>query len=146
VKEVKSTVFVVLFVLLKEEGGDDDMTGEYIARVVDYAQISYFPFNPKIYYVWKGSGFLTVAYYIFNALQIQTYLPMVSYLSFILWLYCLMGIILLIILDILYVGYSFSRKKFTFMWPLQILRSVASFVVTVLYLDFVETLLYIAWC
>jgi hypothetical protein len=46
---------------------------------------------------------------------------------------CITAIILLI-LDIIYVSYSFSKKKFTVLWPLFILRNVASLFVTVLFL------------
>lgn len=48
--------------------------------------------------------------------------------------------ILLIIVDIMYVSYSFSRNRFVVMWPLYILRSIASLVVTVLFLPITETL------
>ena len=55
-------------------------------------------------------------------------------------------LILLIVVDIVYVSYSFSRKRFAIMWPLQILRSVASFVITVLFLPITETLLIVIQC
>lgn len=71
---------------------------------------------------------------------------MISYLNFIISVYFMDFLILLILLDIIYVGYSFSRKRFAAMWPLQILRSVAAFVVTVLFLPITETLLVVIQC
>lgn len=68
VKEVKRIIFVVLFVLLKEEGGEESLTMEFIQISADYVQMCYFPFNPKIYYVWKATGFLDIVYFIFNLL------------------------------------------------------------------------------
>lgn len=44
----------------------------------------------------------------------------------------------LVILDIFYVSYSFTKKKFSFVWPLQALRSVCGLFVTVLFLPFIE--------
>jgi hypothetical protein len=50
------------------------------------------------------------------------------------------------VLDILYVSYSFSRKRFTHMWPLYILRSVTSIAVTVGFLPITESLSNIMNC
>lgn len=71
---------------------------------------------------------------------------MISYTNFIVSVYLMNLLILLIVLDILYVSYSFSRKRFAIMWPLQILRSIAAFVVTVLFLPITETLLIVIQC
>ena len=46
--------------------------------------------------------------------------------------------ILMLMLDVVYVSYSFSKKKFTMMWPLDILKSVASLLVTVLFIPITE--------
>lgn len=53
---------------------------------------------------------------------------------------------MLIILDIIYVSYSFSQKRFRFLWPLFVLRSVTSLVVTVLFLPITETLTSVLSC
>ena len=50
--------------------------------------------------------------------------------------YLCIGIVFMVILDIFYVSYSFSKKKFKFVWPLQFLRSVCGMFVTVLFLPF----------
>ncbi len=73
-------------------------------------------------------------------------MPSVNYETFIVSVYMLLLVILLIILDIIYVSYSFSRKRFAFMWPLYVLRSVASLVVTVLFLPITELLMYVINC
>jgi hypothetical protein len=44
----------------------------------------------------------------FRIFQISTYLPSVNYGAFIIGVYCLNLLVLAVILDILYVSYSFS--------------------------------------
>lgn len=41
-------------------------------------------------------------------------------------------------LDIIYVSYSYSKKKFALIWPLQALRALASLFVTILYLPLLD--------
>lgn len=59
-----------------------------------------------------------------------------DYNTYIVVFYILIFIIFLVILDIIYVSYSFTKKKFSFVWPLQVLRSVCSLIVTTLFLPF----------
>lgn len=56
--------------------------------------------------------------------------------TYIVIIYISIVIVILIIMDIFYVSYSFSRKKFTYVWPLQLLRSFVGLFVTVLFLPF----------
>ena len=61
--------------------------------------------------------------------------------SYIIVIYIGMLIVILIILDIFYVQWSFSRKKFPYVWPLQALRSSVGLCVTVLFLPFLGKLI-----
>ena len=106
----------------------------------------WFPFHRKISDIWKASSFLSIIFTIVGIFNITNYLPNINYLTFIVSVYILLGVILLIILDILYVSYSFSRKRFAMMWPLYVLRSVASLVVTVFFLPITETLISVIEC
>lgn len=45
--------------------------------------------------------------------------------------------VILVLLDIVYVSVSFSRNKFNHVWPLHVLRSIVSFIVTVLFMPVV---------
>jgi hypothetical protein len=83
---------------------------------------------------------MTIIYKIIYIFNISNYLPNIGYTAFIVSMYFLDFIILLMIIDIFYVSYSFSQKRFTVMWPLYVLRSVTSLVVTVLFLPITETL------
>lgn len=48
--------------------------------------------------------------------------------------YLFVLLVILVIMDIIYVSIAFSRNKFGAVWPLRILRSVTSFIVTVLFI------------
>lgn len=105
-----------------------------------------FPFHEKVKDIWKATGFLEFIFEFFNKFDPTNYVPRINYTTYIIGLYLLDMIILLIFIDILYVSYSFSKKKFSLMWPLTILRSVTSYFVTVLFLPITETLISILQC
>lgn len=77
----------------------------------------------------------------FNIFNLSNYMPRINYSMYIASIYFMDIIILMIILDVLYVSYSFSKKKFSMTWPLDLLKSVASLFVTVFFLPITETLL-----
>lgn len=58
----------------------------------------------------------------FNVVNLQNYMPRINFNTYIAGVYFLVFIILLIILDIVYVSYSFQQKKFGITWPLKILN------------------------
>jgi hypothetical protein len=105
-----------------------------------------FPFNNKIIYIWKADSFLTNILNFVNVFSLSTYVPNLSYFTLLVSVYVCLGAILLIILNIFYVSYSFSQNKFKFMWPVYLLRSVAYYFVTVLFLPITETLTSILSC
>ena len=60
--------------------------------------------------------------------------------------YICIFIIVLVILDIIYVSYSFQKQKFAVLWPLQALRQVVGLFVTILFLPFIETFTSVISC
>lgn len=58
-------------------------------------------------------------------------LPFIYFLGY---FYIFIFFVILVILDIMYVSYSFSKKKFTFLWPLKALKNIAGLFVTALFL------------
>ncbi|CAD8148074.1 unnamed protein product [Paramecium pentaurelia] len=144
--KVKVVIFKVLFVLAKEEKADDQMIYFYILTSLDYVQMHSFPFNNKILYIWKADSFLTNILNFVNVFSISTYVPNLSYFALLVSVYICLSAILLIILNIIYVSYSFSQNKFKFMWPVYVLRQVAFYFVTVFFLPITETLTSILQC
>lgn len=93
-----------------------------------------FPFDAAIITVWNGGETLENVTVLFEKLNISSYLPGVSFSTFLVFLYLLIALIVLVILDIMYVSYSFSKKKFRFTWPLVLLAQIVPLFVTVFFL------------
>lgn len=70
----------------------------------------------------------------------------VNFSSFLIMLYLLISLIALVIIDIIYVAYSFSKKKFSSTWPLVVMAKVVPLIVTVFFLSIMETLISVVSC
>ncbi|KAL4452980.1 hypothetical protein ABPG73_000906 [Tetrahymena malaccensis] len=141
---IKNISFQVLSVLLKNE--EEEILMVFLMTGVDYMQMHSFPFHAKLQHVWKATTFLQIIFQIFNVFHIKNYMPHINFSTYIIGIYFLDFIILLIILDILYVSYSFSQKKFSITWPLKILNQVTSYFVTVFFLPITENLFSVLEC
>lgn len=147
--DFKDAIFNVLFVILDkkaEEEEEESLIGLAFESGLDFLQIMAFPFNSLVIDAWNGGDSLGSLARLFNQMSISTYLPGAPFSAFLVMLYGLIFIILLIVLDIVYVSYSFSRKKFRFTFPLVILAQVVPLFVTVLFLPITETLLNVVSC
>ncbi|KAL4452981.1 hypothetical protein ABPG73_000907 [Tetrahymena malaccensis] len=143
-QKIKNITFQVLSVLLKNE--EEDVLSLYFAVTADYLQMFSFPFNKKLKHIWKATTFLDIIFSIFDLFNIQNYMPRINFYTYLAGVYLLVFIILLVILDILYVSYSFSQKKFSITWPLKVLNQVTSYLVTVFFLPITETLISLLEC
>lgn len=83
---------------------------------------------------WNGGETLNNVSKLFSKLNIMTYLPGVSFNTFLIMLYALIMLIILVLIDIIYVSYSFSKKRFKFTWPLVILAKLVPLFVTIFFL------------
>jgi hypothetical protein len=61
-----------------------------------------------------------------------------NYQAYLVIFYSLVMLVVLVIIDIVYVSIIFSKNKIGAVWPLQLLRSVVSFIVTSLFMPIVE--------
>jgi len=135
--QVKSTIFNVLYVLLKED--ENSQLKVIILTFLDYIQMFYFPFARNLNFPWKQENALNYWQTFLEFFQLANWFSKLNLTTYIVIFYICIFIVCLVILDIFYVSYSFSRKKFSFVWPLQALRSVCGLFVTVLFLPFLET-------
>lgn len=110
------------------------MFGLIFESGVDYFQMLAFPFDNSVMSAWNGGDTLNNVSNLFSKLNIMTYLPGVSFDTFLILLYALILLIILVIIDIIYVSYSFSKKRFRFTWPLIILAKLVPLFVTVFFL------------
>jgi hypothetical protein len=147
--DFKDSIFNVLFVILDKKSEDEEE--ESLVRLtlesgLDYLQIMAFPFNAIVIEGWNGGESLSGLSNFFKQFSIGSYLPGAPFSAFLVVLYGLIFIILLIIVDIVYVSYSFSKKKFRFTFPLVVLAQVVPLFVTVLFLPITEILLNVVEC
>lgn len=105
-----------------------------------------FPFDDSIMAAWNGGETLSQVSTLFSKLNIMSYLPGVSFNAFLILLYGLIVLIILVLIDIIYVSYSFSKKRFRFTWPLIILAKLVPLFVTIFFLPITETLLSVVRC
>lgn len=122
------------------------MLGLIIESGVDYCQMLAFPFNSYIMSSWNGGETLSNVSNFFEKFNIMSYMPGVSFNTFLILLYALIFVIILVLIDIIYVSYSFSKKRFKFTWPLVILAKLVPLFVTVFFLPITETLLSVVSC
>ena len=100
-----------------------------------------FPFDGAVIAVWNAGDTLDNITGVIGSFNVSTYMPGIEFSTFLILLYSLIFMIILVILDIIYVAYSFSKKKFEFTWPLVLLAKIVPLFVTVLFLPIMETLL-----
>lgn len=139
-QKIKISIFLVLDLLRNNEEEEETGFLFYFTNALDYFQMHQFPFYVTIFYLWKQDAFMESINIAQNLFQISNYIPNLSYESLLVTVYILLFLILLIIVDIMYVSYSFSQQRFRAMWPVIALRHVISLVVTVLFLPITETL------
>jgi hypothetical protein len=93
-----------------------------------------FPFASVVIDVWGAADTLNGVTNFFTRFNVSTYLPGVSFDTFLALMYTLIFLIIVVITDIVYVAYSFSKKRFTFTFPLIFMAKVVPIFVTVLFL------------
>lgn len=105
-----------------------------------------FPFSSVVINVWNAGDTLNSITTLFNKFNVSTYIPGVGFDTFLILMYSLIFLIIIVICDIVYVAYSFSKKRFRFTWPLVFLAKIVPLIVTVMFLPIMETLLQVVNC
>ena len=147
-EKVKKTLFGVLNILLKFE--DDDFSDEVIDLLNETCQFLYYPFYDPMGYLWKkGDSNLDI---LFSSIsKFLSYFQTVVFFNntelYIVFFYIMMAVVLGVVVDVGYVAYIISSKnKSGAVWPMRLLRSVVSYIVTVLFNPMVEYFLAILEC
>lgn len=131
--------------MLKED--DESILIYGIENGIDYLQMFEFIFNDKINHVWKASDVLKVIFDIFGFFSIGAYLgATITFGLYLVAFYLVIIGIILTVIDIIYVSYSFRRKRFSVTWPLTVLRNVVALSVTVFFLPITEFLIGMLEC
>lgn len=91
-----------------------------------------FPFSDNVINVWNANQ--TLEFFNFSSIfNIFSYIPGISFKSYMVGLYALVLLIIFVMCDVVYVAYSFSQKRFKFTWPLILLAKIVPLIVTVLF-------------
>jgi hypothetical protein len=136
-KELRNTIYEVLYVLLKEE--DAGPWKIALMRMIDFFQLMVFPFSGDAQFPWRAGNLFESLQRIVEVFQIITYLTSFPWGTYLAIFYLGILLVLLVILDLGYVLYSMARKKFAFVWPLKAPSSFCSIFVTILFLPLLST-------
>ncbi len=83
---------------------------------------------------------------IFNYFNIVSYLDDTNWDLYIIFFYIGIVLVAIMVIDALYVSYAFSRKRYSFTWPIIILRYMGTLFMTVLYLPFLDYFMSVPAC
>ena len=133
-EELKDTIFGVLFLMLKDE--EMGYWKQIAFMIVSELQVIGLIFNPIINFPWKASDF---GYYFEGFLQLFHFLhwcTLLSWSAYLIIFYIAIFLLLVLILNIIYVSYSFSHKQTTMRWALHFLSASCGFSISILYFPF----------
>jgi len=143
--DLKESVFQVLYLILKDD--DEELLGYFFENGLDYLQNLAFAFDDQIQSVWKASDLLQGVMQFFNFFQLQTYFgDAFTFRNYCIIFYLIVSVIILVFINITYVSYAFSKKRVSAIWPVIVLRSLASLVFTLFFLPITELLIGMLQC
>ena len=144
-EKFKKTLFGVLNILLKFDDDDDDFSGEVVSLLNETCQFLCYPFYDPMGYLWKKDKLFSAICKFFSYFQTVVFFNNTELYTVVFYLIIIM--ILGVVADVCYVAYIISsNNKSGAVWPMSLLRSVVSYIVTVLFNPLVEYLLAILEC
>jgi hypothetical protein len=138
------SIFGVIYVLLK-----DDEPSEYLfffLSFTEFLEFMNFPFSDSLNKYWDNSTIAVNFGNLIQRLNIVSYLHQGTKELYLSIYFVFVVIVILIIINIAYVSISFSRKYFTYTWPLILLTTVFKVFVTVLFMPIFELFLSMFTC
>lgn len=133
----RKTLYEALFILLKDE--DSGLVKLALLRIVDFLQLMVFPLNSDVEFPWRAGSLYDSFETVVDTFQVINYLSNFTWTTYIVIFYLGILLVVLIILDIVYVLYSLSKRRFALLWPLKLLASFCSVFVTALFLPLLST-------
>ena len=131
-QEFKSVVYGTIFLMLKNE--DEWLALHIIILVVGGFQQFSLVFNPDLDFPWKGYSVTSIFEIVIQVFQFSYWFKYLDWTPFVIVFYCGISIIMIVVLDIIFISFSLSKKKSSIRWPLVVLRVAFSSFVTVLYI------------
>jgi len=133
-----TNIYEVLFILLEEENSGVLMLA--ILRLIDFLQLSAFSFNGNAEFPWRAGNLYEIFERIIESFQIIEYISNFPWFSYVIIFYLGIFLVFLVILGIIYVIYSTSRKRFAYLWPLKALAYFCTIFLTVLFIPILSNL------
>ena len=87
---------------------------------------------------WKSNSVVNYVQTFLEFFHVTTWYARLDFYinAYLVIFYLCLAVVCLVSLDVFYVSYSFTQKKFALVWPMQALRTVCGLFVTVLFLPF----------
>lgn len=130
-EELKDTIFGVLFLMLKEE--DMGYWKQIAFMLISELQVIGLIFSPYINFPWKAESF---AFYFRGFLQLFHFLywcTVLNWLAYLIIFFVAIFLLFVLILNIIYVAYTFSRKQATMRWALHLLSISCGLSISILF-------------
>jgi len=144
-QKFKHTLFGVLNILIKFEDEDEDITGEILDLTNETFQYLYYDYYDPMGYLYKKDSLYSPISKFLSYFQTVVFFNNTELYS--LFFYLMVLLIIGVIIDIFYVAYIISNNnKSGVVWPMNLLRTVVSLIVTVYFNPMVEYLLAILEC
>ena len=141
---IQKSIFGVIYVMLK-----DDESSLYVSLFLsftEFLEFLQFPFHSTLWELWNHHIIIIKLNQFIEYLNIVHYIQGQSEFVYLLIFYIFVATIACIILNMIYVSYSFSRNYFTTTVPLIFLRKFSKVFVTVLFMPILELFLSIFIC
>lgn len=130
--KVKSIIFGVLYCMLEE--GSNTIVKYVIFLIIAYIQMWATFVDPDSKFPWKSPTFEYYFFTILDFTSISNWSSKLPYIGYIIVFYLGILSLILVLADIAFVSYSFSKKKFLCVWPLTLLRSVCGLFISILFM------------
>lgn len=142
--KIQKLIYNVIYIMLKDDNVPDIIT--FFNAFLEFMEFMRFPFSNDFFSIWGNADLSSTILNIISNFDLQNYTENQTKLAFLLIFYTLMLIVVLTILNIFYVIYSFNRNYFTYTWPLVILNNIVKIFLTLLFMPILEYFISVFLC
>jgi len=135
-KDMKESIFGVMFILLKENEMSIYLT--VILCVIEFLQVISLAFHDEFATVWGSPDIFKVVRDVLGYTRLLPYLDSTNMSAYSAVLYILIALIIVILADCWYVNYIHTRQKSSFAWPIFLLKVLVMLTTTILCLPVFE--------
>lgn len=142
--KIQKLIYNVIYIMLKDDNIPDFIT--FFNAFLEFMEFMRFPFTSDFFSIWGNANLSSTVLNIIEHFDLQNYTEGQNKIVFLLIFFTLMLIVILTILNIIYVIYSFNRNYFTYTWPLVILNNIVKIFLTLLFMPILEYFISVFLC